>query len=275
MLNKLKLLVLIFALTGLTHGARAADEDLSSVVRKAGVDPQSSTLIIRRLSDNKIWTSNPDRASKQFPPASTSKIPHTLIALETGWAKPSTSFAWNGKVTAIAAWNQDQTLQSAYKRSAVWVYQKMAASLGHKTMGDWISKLGYGNHNVGSAKNVTTYWLLGPLEISAREQVDFLARLIQGKLPFSSSTIKDGRKIMLADSGNNWKMFAKTGWRHDRVNTDIGWYVGWVERRQDNADETYVFALNLDMVAKRDRRARIATVRRALVSINALPAGTK
>lgn len=268
--RQLVLLFLWLSSVGTAVAAEAAEPILSGVISSAGVDANASSLVIRRLSDGKIWISNRNRAKKRFPPASTSKIPHTLIALESGWAKRSTRFKWDGTVRAIAAWNQDQDLASAYRRSAVWVYQKMTSTLGHRAMQDWIGKLKYGNRLIGSQEQLTTYWLTGPLEISASEQIEFLSRLAKGQLPFSQSTFASARDIMLAERKATWTMYAKTGWRHDGVNTDIGWYVGWVEGIQNGSTEVFVFAFNLDMTSKNHRRARRLIVRNALIRIGAI-----
>ncbi len=244
----------------------AGATDVSALVTAAGSNPLTSTLTVKRMSDGRVWQSNSARADVRFSPASTSKVPHTLIALETGAATPDTVFAWDGKKRWLDAWNRDQTLTSAFGVSAVWVYQELARQQGHDTMALWIDQFGYGNRDIGGADDLTSYWLNGRLRTSALDQVDFLSRLVAGDLPVSRETMQTGRSIMRADHGDGWALFAKSGWYHHDERMDIGWYVGWTER----ADETYVFAFNLDMPSADLRDQRVDTPIAVLGGIGAL-----
>lgn len=61
-----------------------------------------------------------DRCQQGFLPASTYKIINTLIGLETG-VIPDENYVikWDDVKRDISAWNQDHTLQSAFRVSAV------------------------------------------------------------------------------------------------------------------------------------------------------------
>jgi len=250
-----------------------SEHDLSDIVVGQGVDVSRSALIIRRLGDGTEWTAGNLRLDDRFPPASSSKIPHTLIALETGIADGSDApFVWDGIERHFASWNQDQTLASAFSRSAVWVYQQITTELGRQAMSDWLTRFDYGNHDVGGQDDLTTYWLRGPLEISAREQADFLESLASRHLPVSQRTYDIAEIVMRANGGEDWTLYAKTGWRHDGINIDIGWYVGWLETVIEGDAETFVFAFNMDMPnPSEDLDRRLSTVHTALVEIGALP----
>ncbi len=234
-----------------------------------GSSPTASTLMIKRLSDNKVWIGNAERAETRFIPASTSKIPHTLITLETKQALPTTLFKWNGQVRTFKSWNQDQTLTQAYRRSAVWVYQEITQSLGHDMMSSWLADFDYGNHNIGTADNVTRYWLDGPLKISALEQVNFLTKLSKRELPLSPETYEKSWVVFKNETKGSHILYAKTGWVYDENAMDIGWFVGWVESH--NPSETYVFAFNMDMPKQGDIKKRKPIVMNALQSIGAWP----
>ena len=246
--------------------------DLSAIVSAEGVDPGTSALLIVRLEDSEEWTSGGSRIDTQFSPASTSKIPHTLIALETGYARgPEASFKWDGKKRFYDPWNQDQTLSTAYAYSAVWVYQKITRDLGYETMSDWIRRLEYGNRNIGTVDDLTTYWLRGPLEISAREQIQFISKLANDTLPLRPDTLLVGKQIMVADKGDDWTLYAKTGWRSDGINTDIGWYVGWLQKLEEGQQHTYAFAFNMDMPEASDLAKRKTVVRSAFATLGLIP----
>ncbi|MEM9422348.1 MAG: penicillin-binding transpeptidase domain-containing protein [Pseudomonadota bacterium] len=252
------------------HGAgRGPRTDISDLVAAAGASLNSSTLLIVRQSDGAEWYSNEGRLDRRLVPASTSKIPHTLIALETGAAGPDTVFSWDGVQRGIAEWNQDHTLTSAYRTSAVWVYQELTSQLGYTTMAEWIELCDFGNQNIGDPDDLERYWLDGPLVISTREQIRFLVTVAQAELPFSKQTYDQARQIMTEDQGEDWTLYAKTGWalRGDLV--DIGWYVGWVDKKTNDGNvETYYFAFNLDMPApKEDGVKRKAVVHKVLKDI--------
>jgi len=64
---------------------------------------------------------------ENFIPASTFKIPNTLIILEEGLIKDQFEIIkWDGKEREYASWNKDQTLKSAFQYSCVWCYQRYA-----------------------------------------------------------------------------------------------------------------------------------------------------
>jgi len=239
------------------------------IIEVQGASPNTTTLVIKRLSDDKTWMSNPARANIRFIPASISKIPHTLIALETELATPDTLFKWDGRKRAFNAWNQDQTLTTAYRRSAVWVYQEMTQKLGPEVMRAWLKRFDYGNYDIGMDDNVTQYWLRGPLKTSAVEQVNFLTKLATEKLPLSSKTYAQARSIFKNESQGTHTLYAKTGWMFDEDAMDIGWFVGWIETEAPS--ETYVFALNIDMPEEGDRKKRKPIIMDALKSIGAWP----
>jgi beta-lactamase class D len=113
-----------------------------------------------------------------------------------------------------------------------------------------VSKINYGNKEVGDT--VDTFWLKGPLEISAIEQTQFLAKLAKDELPFPQACQKSVREIVLLDQGKNWKLYGKTGWQN-APGQGIGWWVGWVQK----GDLMYPFALNIDIQKAPDASKRV------------------
>lgn len=234
---------------------------------KHAVSPLSSTLVIKRLSDGQLWDSNKQRSRTPFSPASTSKIPHTLIAIESGIADADSLFKWDGIKRFHAPWNQDQTLQSAFEVSAVWVFQDITQSLGSGVMSEWLQRLDYGNALVGSDEDLTTYWLRGPLKISALEQVSFLEKLVLQKLELSPSTYAKALPLMIRQQTNSYTLYGKTGWMSHPTETDIGWFVGWVE----SATNVWIFAYNMDMLTPELRFKRTSVVTDVLTQLGATP----
>lgn len=204
----------------------------------------AGALIVQRLSDGREWTGGGDRLDRRFIPASTFKIPHSLILLETGVVSDPDGEAleWDGEEHWLAAWNQDQTLNEAFRRSTVWAYRQWARRAGHETLAGWTARLNYGNGVTGGPEAVDQFWLEGPLEISAREQIAFLSRLHDRDLPVRGAAMEAVIVMMTEAEGEDWTLRGKTGWRFDGE-PDIGWYAGWLE----TGGEVYLFALNIDM----------------------------
>ncbi|WP_181233010.1 class D beta-lactamase [Enhygromyxa salina] len=200
------------------------------------LDPAAATLIV----------SDPELAERQFIPASTFKIPNSLIALETGVAdSPDFTLKWDGVQRWASSWNRDHDLRSAFAVSAVWYYQELARRIGEARMAEWVSAAEYGNADISGG--VDAFWLNGALRISPREQVEFLQRLHTGASPFSPTTVARflDDVMIYAPRPGEWagtperSVRAKTGWAKSEHFTDsvtagfegnLGWFVGSFER---------------------------------------------
>ena len=252
----------------------SATGNLDHILENQALSPDVAALVIYRLEDERVWTSSGDRPAERFVAASTSKIPHTLIALETGAVSgPDELFEWDGEVRFVPGWNESQDFATAFRRSTVWIYQTITPRIGSATLGDWLAKFDFGNANTGGADDIQTYWLKGPLEISAHEQIGFLAKLAARTLPLSAETYTQALPIMLEKSGEGWTLYGKTGWKSVKGETDIGWYVGWLEQTAGEAPGTYAFALNMNMRGDNPPlQKRRAAVHEALIAIGALEA---
>jgi len=247
---------------------------MEGALRAEGIDPSKSALVILRLEDEHVWSSGGARIHERFTPASTSKIPHTLLAYETGAVTgPDERFTWDGQKRFLDSWNKDQDFATAFQRSTVWIYQIVVPRIGAERLAAAFEAFGYGNADIGGPEMISRYWLEGPLAISAAEQAAFLSRLVRRTLPLSAETYAAAIPVMELARGDSWTLYGKTGWKSVEGEMDIGWFVGWAEQTAGEAPGTYVFALNMDMpggVAEAPKRR--AAVERALRSIGALPA---
>jgi beta-lactamase class D len=134
-------------------------------------------------------------------------------------------------------------------------------------MTEAVNRLDYGNRAVG--QQVDTFWLRGPLAISAVEQLRFLDRLARGSLPFPAAAQRAVREITVVEQGPGWVLHAKTGWQNG-PGAGVGWWVGWVERGR----RVTPFALNLDIRQRADGDLRQRLGREALARLGLLPAAT-
>lgn len=207
------------------------------------------TLVLSSL-DGEEFVHNKVRAHQGFLPASTFKIPNTLIALEEGVVTPDeVSFKWDGKKKYYRRWNQDHTLASAYQVSCVWCYQELARKIGDASYKEHLAKLQYGNLETGP--ELTRFWLDGDIRISAWQQVDFLKRLYQEQIPYKKKHFGQLKAIMLAERGEGHAVYAKTGWAVGK-DFQYGWYVGYLEKQ----NQSWFFALNMETHGKADLKLR-------------------
>jgi len=138
--------------------------------------------LIYDLKEDHYYTNNFERARVGKLPASTFKIPNSVIALETGAVEnDSTLFKWYGEARNMSIWEKDMTFRDAFHLSCVPCYQDVARSIGRDRMKDYIDKLGYGDIKFDST-TIDNFWLVGDSKISPWEQVNFLKRLYQSKL---------------------------------------------------------------------------------------------
>ena len=168
-------------------------------------------------------------------PASTFKIPNSLIGLETGKVKDElTEFKWNGTTYQNQAWNKDQNLREAFQNSTVWYFQELARKIGEKHMKKFLAQFNYGNQNTGGG--IDQFWLTGELRISPLQQLEFLKGLWNEELKVSKKTTKTMKKVFVAEKKGESTLYAKPGWGFTD-GSDIGWYMGVVE----NEKSTYLF----------------------------------
>ena len=154
------------------------------------------------------------RVKTRFIPASTFKIPHTLIILETGLAADEEfTLRWNPERDPAQdwwpnSWRGDQTLRSAFRNSVVWFYQETARRIGEHQMRAYLRAFDYGNQDLGGG--IDRFWLDGELRISPVEQISFLQRVFRADIRLSRTTRNMLRDIMLLEQDGDFRLYGKT-----------------------------------------------------------------
>ena len=185
---------------------------------------------------------HPEQCRARTTPMSTFKVLNSLIALEAGVASgPDFRLPWDGTRHPIEPWNHDQTLRSAFSVSCVWYFQELARRVGLERYQQILSKIGYGNGDVTGG--VTQFWLQSSLTISPDEQVEFLRRLHERKLPFSDKTMDTVLDIMTISRTGQTIFRGKTGTAGDANKNvaTLGWFVGSVSTPSGD----YIFATRI------------------------------
>lgn len=171
-------------------------------------------------------------------PWSTFKIPNLLIALETGIAPTlEAERQWDPARRPAASywpqeWRGDQTLRTAFRRSAVWYFRDLSLEIGAAHYRTTLRKWRYGN--AVAADGSDRFWLDRSLQVSVREQVDFLDRLLRGDLAVSRGAIDALVEASQAGQLDGSSLHGKTGSgtvNPGRFNGAFeGWYSGFILR---------------------------------------------
>lgn len=176
-----------------------------------------------------------------FQPASTFKIVNSLIGLQTGKiVNAKMVIPWDGVKRNIEAWNQDLTMEQAFKFSALPYYQEVARRIGAATMQLWLDSLSYGSKKIAGA--IDSFWIDNSLKISPDENLGFVKKLYFHQLPFNKTTMETVKKVMVQESNTNYTLAYKTGWGFKEDGKALGWIVGWIE---ENKHPSF-FVLNVE-----------------------------
>lgn len=213
-------------------------EELQNILDTAGV---VGSILLLDQATNTFYSNDFEWSQQGHLPASTYKIPNSIIALETGVVTDaSTSFPWDGEPRGLDIWEQDMVFREAFQLSCVPCYQDIARNIGAKRMNHFLEKLNFGSMSVDST-NIDNFWLLGESRITQFQQIDFLKRLYNSDLTISDRTYEIMSEIMLIKSTPHYKLSGKTGWSTGDQG-DNGWFVGFLE----TGDNLFYFATNVE-----------------------------
>jgi len=234
---KQTLILLIFAVFELTSCKQKQTTETRDDFKKYYDQFQvEGSFVLYDQNNDKFIFYNREQLKQQFSPASTFKICNSLIGLETGIIKDENFIIpWDSIVRDNPKWNKDHDLKSAFKNSTVWYYRELARRVGGEKMKYWLDKSQFGNADTSGGLDL--FWLTGGLRITPEQQIDFLKRLHENKLPFSKRTTEIVKNIMIVKDTLGYKLRAKSGWADDSVKS-AGWYVGYLETK----DNVYYFS---------------------------------
>lgn len=212
--------------------------EIQQIIDSANV--KGSVLIYNPQTD--VYYSNDfEWANKGKLPASTFKIPNSIIALETGIIESDSSILkWDGEKRNLARWEQDLSFRDAFHFSCVPCYQEIARNIGVDRMIENLDELGYEGMELDS-NSIDRFWLVGSSSINQFQQLDFLSRFYNNKLPISQKTHSTMKRMMQIDKTVEYTLSGKTGWSYYKE-VDNGWFVGYIEKE----DYVFYFATNIE-----------------------------
>lgn len=207
------------------------------------VDPIRCTVILDAQSGEVIHREG--TCDRRVYPMSTFKLPLAMMGYDAGILKDENTPRWDYQ----AKFGGPERVKKAFdptgweKESIVWYSQEITRRLGEERFGDYVRRFAYGNKDVsggpGGSNGLTESWLMSSLAISPDEQVDFLRRFLDGKLPVSDYARAMTQAITPRfEAAGGWVIHGKTGSGRMRdangtrdTNRPIGWFVGWAERQ--------------------------------------------
>lgn len=242
------ILILFFSCNGKNT---SSDKNQDNVIEREIVVSEFQTIIdsvkvggailIYDFQEDKYYSNNFNWANKGQLPASTFKIPNSIIAIETGVVEnDSTVLFWNGKKHRNKNWEQDLIFKDALQYSCVPCYQEVARNIGVKRMKKYLDLFNYGSIKVDST-NIDMFWLKGESRINQFEQIDFLINFHQSNLSISKRTESIMKRMMIIDANDSYTVSGKTGWSYSNEK-DNGWFIGYIESNQ----KIYFFATNIE-----------------------------
>lgn len=254
------------------HALTESTIDAKALFDTAGVD---GTMVVYDVRQQRTLTYNPERAATAFSPASTFKIFNSLIALETGAVADvdHDMLPWDGKVIMHngkpflpPVCDGDMSMRMALKNSCIPAYQALARHIGSAQYRKYLEAAHFGNEDVEGP--VDWFWLNNHLKITAYQQVEFLREVAARRVPMISARSYDLLDdILTVEKTPEYTLRAKTGWVTVPGQVEVGWWVGWVTR----GDDTYVFAINLDLPTPEVLPKRQEIARAVLKQVGALP----
>lgn len=225
-----------------TTAHKALSQEVNDPILKKIVEeaPVKGAILMYDFKQKRYYSNDFDWAKQGQLPASTYKIPNSLIALETGvMANDSVLIKWDGKKKYLKVWEQDMIFRQAFHLSCVPCYQAIARKVGVNRMRALIDQLKFGQM-VFDSTSIDQFWLRGKSRVTPFEQIDFLTRFYVSKLPVSSRTEKIMKRMMIRKQTKDYILRGKTGLSNEGGKYN-GWFVGYVEAKQN----VYFFATNL------------------------------
>lgn len=237
----MRILLLAALLLGAGAARAATCETTTPLDLAAHADAVGTRTVAFVASDlaGRCWSTGTDAVARRRTPFSTFKIPHLLIALETGAADGlEQAIAWSPQRHPAQPywpgdWAREQTLASAFERSTAWYFKELVPRVGAARYRAWLRRFAYGNQAFAAAAD--GFWLDGTLAVSPLEQVAFLGCVASYGCGLSRRSVDALEAVALEREAPGLRLYGKTG--SGPLGDDFdgpfgGWFVGYVRDRE-------------------------------------------
>lgn len=233
-------MIFLFVCCNTTTNKNIIETEISDFDKILDSFQVNGSILIYDNDKNTFYSNDFDWAKNGKLPASTFKIPNSIIAVELGIIENDTTILkWNGEQRKMDIWEKDLSFKDAFRISCVPCYQEIARKIGTIKMKEYLEKFEYKNM-IFDSLTIDNFWLEGNSKISQKQQIDFLRKFYFSKFPISDRTIKIVKNIMEIERTENYILSGKTGLSsiEEKYN---GWFVGYVETKSN----VYFFATNV------------------------------
>ncbi|HCI48347.1 MAG: class D beta-lactamase [Alphaproteobacteria bacterium RIFCSPLOWO2_01_FULL_45_8] len=196
------------------------------------------------LSEKGYILKQEGNCKERHAPCSTFKIPISLMGYNDGILIDAVTPEWPFKqryADWYEIWKRPQNPTSWIKNTCVWYSQLITQKIGLRKFKAYLAQFDYGNQDVsgdkGKNNGLTESWLSSSLKISGLEQLAFLEKLLNDKLPVSAKAQRLTRHLLFVeDLAPGWKLYEKTGSgrvpKPDGSQGDLkmGWFIGWIQK---------------------------------------------
>jgi beta-lactamase class D len=209
--------------------------------------------MIADAADGKVLVQQGDCLTR-VTPASTFKLALAVMGFDSGFLTgphaPVFAFRAGDPDWGGAAWKQPTDPTRWLKYSVVWYSQHITRDLGAARLTQYASQFGYGNADFtgdpGKNNGLERAWIMSSLKIAPAEQIAFLTRFVNRKLPVAAHVYGDVEGIVeVTHLPGEWDAHGKTGTAFPRKADGTfdeargyGWFVGWAVK----GGHTLVFA---------------------------------
>lgn len=209
--------------------------------------------------------------AKRYGPQSTFKIALSLIGFDSGILKDRDTPAWSlpkGVDPYINICKGTHTPRTWLRDSCLWYSGLLTKQLGSKKFQNYVNKFSYGNMDLSGG--LANAWVSSSLQISPDEQINFLQKVVDHKLPISPDAYeKTKNNMFIEELGGGWKLYGKTGngaqidKNGQKTELQQGWFVGYIEK--NNRD--IVFATHIVDSDKQDTFASLRAKNESLIRL--------
>lgn len=200
---------------------------------------------------------------EQMSPCSSFKITLSLMGFDAGILTDEENPVWefqNGYDDFLERWKRPLNPQLWMTHSCIWYSKIISLYLGIDKLQNYLTSFEYGNQNASSRLvnpgPEDPLWVNSSLKISPKQQVEFLQRMLQKKLPISEHAFQMTKNILFKEElQNGWKLYGKTGYSGSISPIPFAWFVGWIEK--DERSFIFAYQIRADKIQLDQRVPRV------------------